>query len=47
MNCVALGAVTMLGPKGNQMHFTYAIPGTAEAYPRTGKFPDGTVLEGV
>ena len=26
------------------MHFTYAIPGTAEAYRRTGKFPDGTVL---
>ena len=26
------------------MHFTYAIPGTAEAYRRTRKFPDGTVL---
>jgi hypothetical protein len=33
MNCVALGAFTMLDP----------TPGTAEAYRRTGKFPDRTV----
>ena len=40
----ALGAYTVLDPKGNQMHMTYASPGTAEAYRKTGKFPDGTVL---
>jgi hypothetical protein len=40
----ALGAYTVLDPKGNQMHVTYASPGTAEAYRRTGKFPDGAVL---
>lgn len=40
----ALGAYTVLDPKGNQMHMTYASPGTAAAYRRTGKFPDGTVL---
>ena len=40
----SLGAYTVLDPKGNQMHMTYASPGTAEAYRRTGKFPDGTVL---
>jgi hypothetical protein len=26
------------------MHMTYASPGSAEAYRKTGKFPDGTVL---
>jgi hypothetical protein len=26
------------------MHFTYASPGAAETYRRTGKFADGTVL---
>ncbi len=40
----SLGAFTVLDPKGNQMHFTYATPGTAEAYRRASKFPDGTVL---
>lgn len=40
----ALGAYTVLDPKGNQMHVTYASPGTAAAYRKTGKFPDGTVL---
>lgn len=40
----ALGAYTVLDPKGNQMHMTYASPGTAAAYRKTGKFPDGTVL---
>jgi hypothetical protein len=40
----SLGTYTVLDPKGNDMHNTYASPGTAEAYRRTGKFPDGTVL---
>ena len=39
-----LGAYTVLDPKGNQMHFTYASPGTAEYYRRNKKFADGTVL---
>jgi hypothetical protein len=29
---------------GNDMHFTYASPGTAEYYRKNGKFADGTVL---
>ena len=29
---------------GEQIHFTYASPGTAEYYRKTGKFPDGAVL---
>ena len=40
----ALGTYTVLDPKGDQMHFTYASPGAAEYYRRTGKFADGTVL---
>ena len=36
-----LGTFTVLDPKGNQMHVTYASPGTAEYYRKTGKFPDG------
>jgi Cytochrome P460 len=40
----ALGTFMVLDPKGNELHFTYASPGTAEAYRRTGKFADGTVL---
>lgn len=40
----SLGAYVVLDPKGNQMHMTYATPGSAEAYRKTGKFPDGTVL---
>ena len=40
----ALGTYMVLDPKGNQMHLTYASPGTAESYRKTGKFPDGTVL---
>src|SRR5215471_3333329 len=39
-----LGTFTVLDPKGNQMHVTYASPGTAEYYRKTGKFPDGAVL---
>lgn len=40
----ALGTYAVLDPKGDQMHFTYAFPGTAEYYRKTGKFADGTVL---
>src|SRR5262249_27148861 len=40
----ALGVYTILDPKGNEMHYTYATPRTAEAYRKTGRFPDGTVL---
>lgn len=39
-----LGVYTVLDPKGDQMHYTYASPGTAEYYRKTGKFADGTVL---
>jgi hypothetical protein len=39
-----LGAYMVLDPKGNQMHLTYASPGTAEYYRRNKKFADGTVL---
>ena len=30
--------------KGGESHYTYASPGTAEYYRKTGKFPDGAVL---
>jgi hypothetical protein len=40
----ALGTYVVLDPKGNQMHMTYASPGAAETYRKTGKFADGTVL---
>jgi len=40
----ALGTYTVLDPKGNEMHYTYASPGTAEYYRKNGKFPDGAVL---
>ena len=39
-----LGTYTVLDPKGDQMHVTYATPGTAAYYRKTGKFPDGAVL---
>lgn len=39
-----LGTYMVLDPKGNQMHYTYASPGTAEYYRRNKKFADGTVL---
>ena len=39
-----LGTYTVLDPKGNQMHVTYASPGTAAYYRKTGKFPDGAVM---
>ena len=40
----ALGVYTVLDPKGNEMHYTYASPGTAEFYRKNKKFADGTVL---
>ena len=40
----ALGTYAVLNPAANEMHVTYASPGTAEIYRKTGKFPDGTVL---
>jgi len=40
----ALGTYTVLDPKGDQMHLTYASPGTAGYYRKTGKYADGTVL---
>lgn len=39
-----LGTYMVLDPKGNQMHVTYATPGTAAYYRKTGEFPDGAVL---
>jgi cytochrome P460 len=39
-----LGTYAVLDPKGNQIHVTYATPGTAEYYRKNGKFPDGAVL---
>jgi len=40
-----LGTYTVeLIPKGEEMHITYAPPGTAEYYRKNGKFADGTVL---
>ena len=41
----ALGVYTPVDLNNNtQMHYTYASPGTAEYYRKTGKFADGTVL---
>src|SRR5215831_21040548 len=40
----ALGVYTVLDPKGNEMHYTYASPGTAEFYRQNNRFADGTVL---
>jgi len=40
----SLGTYVVLDPKGDQMHATYASPGAAENYRKTGKFADGTVL---
>jgi len=40
----SLGTYTVLDPKGDQMHLTYASPGAAEYYRQTGQFADGTVL---
>ena len=43
-NYQALGTFMVLDTKGNEMHMTYATPGAAENYRKTGKFADGTVL---
>jgi hypothetical protein len=43
-NFQILGSWTVLDPKGNQMHFTYASPGAAAYYRKNGKMADGTVL---
>jgi hypothetical protein len=41
----ALGVYTPVDLNDNtEMHYTYASPGTAEHYRKTGKFADGTVL---
>jgi hypothetical protein len=40
----ALGVYTVLNPAGNEMHYTYATPGTAEFYRKNKRFADGTVL---
>src|SRR5215467_12622666 len=40
----ALGVYTVLDQKGNEMHYTYASPGTAEFYRTNKRFADGTVL---
>src|SRR5260370_4813353 len=41
----ALGVYTPDDLHNNtEMHYTYASPGTAEHYRKTGKFADGTVL---
>src|SRR5580658_3752581 len=41
----ALGVYTPVDLNNNtDMHYTYASPGTAEYYRKTGKFADGTVL---
>ncbi len=41
----ALGTYAVVDLNGNtDMHYTYASPGTAEDYRKTGKFADGTVL---
>ena len=34
----------LLNPKGEEMHVTYASPGSAQYYRKNGKFADGTVL---
>jgi hypothetical protein len=41
----ALGTFFVRDPAGDEeMHYTYASPGTAEFYRKNGKFADGTVL---
>src|SRR5215470_14736540 len=40
-----LGTYTVeLNPNGEEMHVTHASPGTAQAFRKSGKFADGTVL---
>jgi hypothetical protein len=41
----ALGTYSVVDLNGDtELHYTYASPGTAESYRKTGKFADGTVL---
>jgi len=41
----ALGTFSVVDLNGDtELHYTYASPGTAEYYRKTGKFADGTVL---
>src|SRR5438552_15683229 len=40
----ALGTYTVLDPKDDRLHLTYASAGTAACFRRTVKYPDGTVL---
>src|SRR5262245_35358191 len=40
----ALGVDSVLDTAGNEMHHTYATPGTAEFYRENKRFADGTVL---
>src|SRR5262245_52121912 len=41
----ALGTFAVTGLNGDtEMHYTYASPGTAEYYRKSGKLADGTVL---
>jgi hypothetical protein len=41
----ALGTFSVVDLNGDtELHYTYASPGTAEDYRKTGKFADGTVL---
>jgi hypothetical protein len=41
----SFGSYTVHTPSGDEeMHLTYASPGTAEQYRKTGQFPDGAVL---
>src|SRR5215510_8700511 len=39
-----LGTYMVLDKTGNEMHYTYASPGTAEFYRQNKRFADGTVL---
>src|SRR5262245_18462906 len=39
-----LGTYMVLDPNGNEMHYTYASPGTAEFYRTNTRFADVTVL---
>jgi phytoene dehydrogenase-like protein len=39
-----LGTYMVLAPNGNEMHYTYASPRSAEFYRKNKRFADGTVL---
>jgi len=41
----ALGTYAVVDLNGDtELHYTYALPGTAESYRKTGQFADGAVL---